>query len=245
MKVCNTKKATIKRGLILDPRTKMLFLITITTFALGGAGGERTTYTVPVLCMFPFFLLLTARRVKTAFIGVALYWGVNILMTFGNAIYLTGVLYFLVLGSCGILGRFLPVIMMGRYLMESTTVSEFTAAMQKMKISEKIIIPLSVMFRFFPTVFDEANSINSAMRMRGIGLGGKHFTKMIEYRMVPLMACCVNIGDELSAAALTRGLGGTVKRTNICKIGFHIQDFIAIGICVIPWILLIMDVLKW
>ena len=30
---------------------------------------------------------------------------------------------------------------------------------------------------------------------------------MVEYRLVPLMVSVVKIGDELSAAALTRGLG--------------------------------------
>ncbi len=51
---------------------------------------------------------------------------------------------------------------------------------------------------------------------------------MIEYRLVPLMVSMVKIGDELSAAALTRGLGAPVKRTNICKIGFHVQDIVII-----------------
>lgn len=51
---------------------------------------------------------------------------------------------------------------------------------------------------------------------------------MIEYRLVPLMVSMVKIGDELSAAALTRGLDAPVKRTNICKIGFHVQDIVII-----------------
>ena len=54
------------------------------------------------------------------------------------------------------------------------------------------------------------------------------------------MVCSVNIGSELSAAALTRGLGTKVKRTNICKIGFHAQD-IAVLLLTAPlymlWIL--------
>ena len=37
--------------------------------------------------------------------------------------------------------------------------------------------------------------------------GGKNPFLMLEYRLVPLMVSVVKIGDELSAAALTRGLG--------------------------------------
>ncbi len=231
------------RGLILDPRTKILFVITITTFALGGAGGDRVAIMIPILCMFPFVLLLSAKQYKIAIIGAILYWGSTGLLVYASG-RLSGLLYFLILGSAGVLGRFLPCILMGQYLMNTTTVSEFSAAMHKLHVSEKIIIPLSVMFRFFPTVFDEANSINAAMKMRGIYFGGNNIGKMVEYRMVPLMTCCVNIGEDLSAAALTRGLGGNVRRTNICKIGFHLQDYIAFIICIVPWILLVMDVVK-
>ena len=234
----------LDRGLIMDPRTKLALLVTVTTFALGGAGGRRCEMLVPILCMVPFLLLLTAKRFKTSIIGMILFWGSSMLLTFANKRGMGGFLYYIILGSCAVLGRFLPCIMMGRYLMESTTVSEFTAAMKKLHVSDNIIIPLSVMFRFFPTVLDEADSISSAMKMRGIRIGGKHASKIIEYRMVPLMTCCVNIGEELSAAALTRGLGGEVKRTNICRIGFRLQDYAALALCLIPWILLIMDVVK-
>ena len=53
----------------------------------------------------------------------------------------------------------------------------------------------------------------------------------LEYRIVPMMICSVKIGEELSQAALTRGLGGPVKRTNICKLGFHVQDILFPLIC--------------
>ena len=107
--------------------------------------------------------------------------------------------------------------------------------MLRLHLSEIIIIPLSVMFRFFPTVADEFSSINAAMKMRGIALGGRHAGKIVEYRMVPLMTCSVKIGEELSAAALTRGLGGNVRRTNVCEIGFHVQDTIFAALCLLPY----------
>ena len=69
--------------------------------------------------------------------------------------------------------------------------------------------------------------------MRGIRFGGRNPFLMIEYRLVPLMVSVVKIGDELSAAALTRGLGAPVKRTNVCEIGFHIQDMLAIVLCIL------------
>lgn len=51
------------------------------------------------------------------------------------------------------------------------------------------------------------------------------------------MVSVVKIGDELSAAALTRGLGAPVRRTNVCQIGFHFQDVVAILFCIICFVL--------
>lgn len=122
-------------------------------------------------------------------------------------------------------------------MIRTTKVSEFNAAMERMHVSEKISIPLSVMFRFFPTIADEFSSINDAMRMRDIRFGGKNVTKMIEYRLVPLLVCSAKIGEELNAAAITRGLGADRKRTNVCQIGFHAQDYILFTLCVIPYVI--------
>ena len=49
--------------------------------------------------------------------------------------------------------------------------------------------------------------------------------KVLEYKMIPMLICSVRIGEELSAAAITRGLASGIKRTNICKIGFGILDY--------------------
>ena len=95
------------------------------------------------------------------------------------------------------------------------------------------------MFRFFPTIVEEYGAIGDAMRMRGIRFGGGKPAKMLEYRMVPLMISCVKIGDELSAAALTRGLGAPVRRTNICQIGFGLFDIMAMLVCVLGFCILI------
>ena len=119
--------------------------------------------------------------------------------------------------------------------------SEFIGAMERMHITEKIVIPMSVIFRFFPTISEEYQAIRDAMKMRGIRSGGRHPLLMVEYRLVPLMVSVVKIGDELSAAALTRGLGAPVKRTNVCQIGFHVQDLIAILFCVICFALFLFQ----
>lgn len=219
------------RGFVLDPRTKLLLLITMSVFVLGSAGSGEIAFLSPCLCFCPMLLLISCKKYSSAGLYAVVYsaaWLANMYLL----PLTTGFFHFIILGTSGILGKFMPSVMMGLYVVSTTTVSEFTAAMQRMHVSEKLIIPLSVMFRLFPTVADEFSAINSAMRMRGISFGGRQWPKMLEYRLIPLMTCSVQIGNELSAAALTRGLGGNTKRTNVCKIGFHMQDGIAVLFCV-------------
>ncbi len=229
-----------KRGLVLDPRTKLLLILTMSTFVLGGALSEKVAWLMPAFCAVPAIALLSVRQYKKATVYILVY-GITFIGMRYAVIMTDGFMRFIVFGCGVIITRFMPCVMMGAYLFSSTTVSEFTAAMQRMHVSEKIIIPVSVMFRFFPTVFDEAQCINAAMKMRDIRFGGKNASRILEYRLVPLMTCCAKIGEELSAAALTRGLAGKVKRTNICDIGFHVQDVAGITLCVVPYILLVIS----
>lgn len=214
----------------LDPRTKILLLLMISTFILGGVGGKRMWFCEVILCLVPLFLQMLHKKWKSALVYIFLY-GTGLILQQILLWENLGVYSFLLLTCNIILTRLLPGIMAGRYVLETTKVSEFIAAMERMHVTNKITIPLSVLFRFFPTVLEEGAAIGDAMKMRGIRLGGKKAFQMLEYRFIPMITCSVKIGEELSAAALTRGLGAPVKRTNVCRIGFGIGDFLVILLC--------------
>ena len=219
------------RRSLLDPRTKLLLLTFVSVFVLGNAGGDYADGFRYVLNYLPLFLLLCSRR-WSAFIKAFVLYAIAYLLQFFAAPHLHGTCGFLCLAVMGIFLRFLPGVMVGMYVVSTTTVSEFIAAMERMHVPQAITIPLAVMFRFFPTVLEEAASINKAMTMRDIKFGGRKAFQMIEYRLIPMMTCSVKIGQELSAASLTRGLGGPDRRTNICRIGFGVWDvltFFALG----------------
>ena len=72
-------------------------------------------------------------------------------------------------------------------MVTTTTVSEFVAAMERLHLPQQITIPMSVMFRFFPTVAEEWSAIGDAMRIRGVRFGGGKASAILEYRIVPMM----------------------------------------------------------
>jgi energy-coupling factor transport system permease protein len=178
-----------------------------------------------VLTAIPVVLFFLSGRVRTALramVAFSLLYAVE----FALAPSLSGFAGFACGAVTGIVTRLLPSLMLGAYAVSTTAVSEFVAAMERMRMPRSLVIPLSVMFRFFPTIAEEYRGIRDAMRMRGLS------PFSIEYRLVPLLVSCVKIGDELTAASLTRGLGGPERRTNICRVGFDVADYFLFAVCV-------------
>ena len=62
-----------RRGLLLDPRTKLLMLITVTSLMLSTGNSGVMNIVKPVLSVLPFILLLTEGRWKTALKYLVLY----------------------------------------------------------------------------------------------------------------------------------------------------------------------------
>ncbi len=219
-----------RRGLTLDPRSKLLLTIVLAIIVLGGLGGTDMRWIRAVLSAIPLVLLLASGR----FVAGAVYAGAYAATAWLQFSLIDqgahGTLTFLLLIASGIFTRILPGILAAYYLVTTTTVSEFMASMHRMRMPNSVAIPLSVMFRFFPTVIQEASAIQRVMKMRGIRVGASPM-RVLEYRLVPVLICSARIGEELSAAALTRGLGAPIKRTNMCDVRLRVQDWIVIGLC--------------
>lgn len=214
-----------KKKSLLDPRAKLLLVFMEAVLVLASAGGERLFWFRAVFTVLPFLLLITAKRHKNCIIGLIVIAIIYILeaLTFPH---MKGVPANIMLIVIMIVRRFLPAYLTGVYVINTTTVSEFKAAMDKLHMPDALTIPMCVMFRFFPTIREENNSIRAAMKMRGVRFGGGKMMRILEYRIVPMITCTAKIGEELSASALTRGLSRQKKRTNICHIGFGLFDWI-------------------
>lgn len=240
----SSQAAQNKRRSFLDPRVKIALVVLLALFVMGGVGGARMKDISFALSIIPFVLLLIEQQWKK-------FWHASIMLIMGYGCllvmpYLPYMLRFIPL-MCGyILTRFVATVAMGNYVIATTSVSEFIAAMEKIHMPRAIIVPMSVMFRMFPTIATEWKSICRAMNMREIHIGAVGIGKILEYQLIPMISSSVRIGEELSAAALIRGLGSPIKRTNICQIGFRIQDWflLLISLSVIcSWLLCSLGVI--
>ena len=114
-------------GIVLDPRTKLAVLTTIAVFILGGSYEGVMQYYIIVLAAIPLLLLLSAGKWKGAVLYLLIFGGSLCLELFGLS-YLTGVANFIAVAIVGLFLRFTPGIVMGYFVVTTTTVSEFVAA---------------------------------------------------------------------------------------------------------------------
>lgn len=231
-----------RKTYVLDIRTKIMLLVMISLFVLGGLG-NNIPYLQHVVCLAIFLLLMIAGKIKPVFIYGGLY-----LMSIMLAEYVfpgaKGGLQLFLVAMTIIFVKFMPMVFAGAYMITTTTVSEFSAGLKKWHVSDKIVVPFCVMFRMFPTITSEFRSINDAMKMRGIVFDIRYIGKFFEYRIVPLIICVVKIGDELSQSAMTRGLGGDMDRVCVNQVKFSVIDYIMMILYIAVIVLAILFYVK-
>lgn len=224
----------------IDPRTKLFMIFAVSIIVMLPATTTLAWVLRTGVTIIPIILLLTEKKYTTAAVFTVLYASAAALTLLFISSGSTGLLYSLLVGYCGIVVQFLPSVITAWYAIKTTKIDEFMSAMQKMHMPDGIAVSLAVVMRFFPTIKEEYGSINDAMKMRGILFGGGKVGKMLEFRIIPLLFSCVNIGEELSAAAVTRGLGAPVRRTSICELRLGAADIILFAVLTLSTVALVM-----
>ncbi|AOA00225.1 energy-coupling factor transporter transmembrane protein EcfT [Carnobacterium divergens] len=134
--------------------------------------------------------------------------------------------------------RLIPLFMAGMVLSQ-TPPGELIAALQKCKVPRVVVIPLAVGLRFIPTIRQEFLMIMDVMRLRGIAPTvwnlWRHPILTFEYLLVPLVIRSLTIADDISMAAVTRGIENPGLRTSLREIKFKKADYFVITLLFI-WV---------
>lgn len=131
----------------------------------------------------------------------------------------------------GLVARLAPGLFLGYVAVVSIRVGELMAGLERLRLPRQIVIPAAVVLRFIPTVREESAGIASAMTGRGISLWRVGPSAWLEYRLVPLLIATVKSGEELTQAALTRGLGRPGRAVRISRVGLRPVDLAALALC--------------
>jgi len=212
----------------LDPRTKLFLIIVIATLQMM----DVNIYFTVAVGFIPCLLFIANRQ----YLGSVKYFVLYLIAAFIHVhrlqmeVNMFINMFVVLLG--GLVLRLAPAFACADYIIKSTSASETVAALGKLGIGRKITIPVSVMFRFAPTIKNEYKAIHDAAAMRGIIITRLKFwqdpIRAIEYRLVPLMISITNTGEDLSAASLSRGLDNPVKHTTYTDVKFTKRDLFAV-----------------
>lgn len=204
----------------LDPRTKLLLLILMNVVVYSYAG-TRYLYLGVALGAG---LMLAAGAVRAVALLVATY----AVLFAGDALiqYAPGPIVDAWSALSLSFFVFLPTAVYALLLVSTTTITEAAAALEKLRVPTLALVPLLVLFRFVPALIQDFRAITTAMRLRGLIGRGNPF-RLIEFVYVPLLLGVVRTSDQLTVAALTRGLGLHRTRTFVTEPRFRPVDLAA------------------
>ena len=197
-----------------------------------------------------FLAIIISDGYKKSAIKYILFFVISVVLEKNLAYLNINFLMNLILFLLAIGRKFLPCIIVGKWILNSTSVSSAVATLQKLKLSKDSLIMISVIFRCLPTIKDEWSHINMAMKTRGINFNLINLirkpTLIMEYFFVPLFVSVIEIGDELSQSAIIRGLDAPVNKTSRYLIKFSRSDiYILLSMIVIILIVVFMKISGW
>ena len=214
----------------IDFRTKIFLTNVIGISAIEGSVGRKYYYIGILIAIFPYLLALFDRKwsllIKGLFYTFVAIIVQRLLFTLPQNFW-TMILNLYV----GIIIRVLPGIMMGYYAIATTKMSDLVYSLKKLKLPNFLIIPVSVMFRFFYSIKEDYQKINEAMHMHGLTMKNffKEPTKILEYKFVPLLIITSQTADNVAISAMTRGMRIEDKRSSISNARLKLQDYILIA----------------
>ncbi|ADD67732.1 cobalt transport protein [Denitrovibrio acetiphilus DSM 12809] len=209
-----------------DPRTKILILILC---ILSAAMSPSLIYNL-VLVFFIALFGIVSGRLKYSVYSVVFY--IFIYFVTMAAISAQNSLQTVFLAFFGLFHKVYPCAMMSGIIISTTKVNEFLYAVNCARLTEKISIPLAIMFRYIPAIKDDWMFIKDAMRMRGVNPSFKNIftnpSETINAIYVPLMMSASKAADELTIASLTRGIENPARRTCLVAIRMSMKDYFAL-----------------
>ena len=214
---------------VFDVRTLLLLDILIMIFMLISGKAEVT------LCSF---IIAAAVPVITGLYGVLLCYTVlfaglfsyyQLILHVHVPVFQSAV--FSVIGIVAfIVQRIIPFMLLGTVIKKQKNISEITMALECMRLPRGIILSIAVMFRYFPSIKDDFFIIIDSMKLKGLYTSKRsamlHPIRTMEFIIVPMLFKSLKTAEELSCAALVKGIENTGKKTSYFDVRIRSVDLI-------------------
>ena len=214
---------------VFDVRTLLLLDILIMVFMLISGKPEVTLSS---------FIVAAAVPVITGLCDVLLYYSVlfTVLFSYYQLIFHLKLpvfhsAFFSVIGILAfIIQRIIPFMLLGAVIKKQKNISEITIALERMRIPRGIILSIAVMFRYFPAIKDDFLIIIDSMKLKGLYTSKCaaifHPIRTMEFIIVPMLFKSLRTAEELSCAALIKGIENTGHKTSYFDVRLRAADVV-------------------
>ena len=202
---------------VFDVRTLLFLDILIMVFMLISGKPEVTLSSFIVAAAVPVITGLYGALVCYAILFAVFFSYYQLIFHLKLPVFHSA--FFSVIGILAfIVQRIIPFMLMGTVIQKQKNISEITMALEHMRLPRGIILSIAVMFRYFPSIKDNFFIIIDSMKLKGLYTSKRaaviHPIRTMEFIIVPMLFKSLRTAEELSCAALVKGIENTGKKTS-------------------------------
>jgi len=226
----------IASGSLLDPRSKLAVFIAACFSAFSGLTHPQE-FALLALCVAATLLCQEWKKAFFTCLTFALMFLSDLLLV----PRMSGIPQNIIMLLCHLCRFILPLFTAFYLITHTSRIGEYISAFTQMHLPNEVIIPLAVMLRFVPTIQEEWQTVNQALRLRGMALTWKNIVRrpmqMMEYMLVPFLLQCSLIVDEMSAAVMARGFDRNMPRSSYAEVQMKVLDWciVMISAALMTW----------
>lgn len=113
-------------------------------------------------------------------------------------------------------------------LMRSYSTGHLVAALLKLRIPIKVIIPLAIALRYFPDFTESMSNIRDSMKIRKFKVGWLHPYNAFRYLTIPLIHKALNTASDIAESVTTKGIEYQGQRSCYHEVNFKVQDILVL-----------------
>ncbi|MDQ8951757.1 energy-coupling factor transporter transmembrane component T [Acinetobacter rudis] len=113
-------------------------------------------------------------------------------------------------------------------LMRSYSTGHLVAALIKLRIPLKVIIPLAIALRYFPDFTESMANIRDSMKIRKFKVGFLHPYRSFRYLSIPLIYKALNTASDIAESITTKGIEYQGQRSCYHEVSFKVQDLLVL-----------------
>ena len=201
----------------VDVRTLLFLDIVIMVFMLISGKPEVTLSSFIVAAAVPIIIGLYGVLLCYTVLFAGLFSYYQLILHLNVPMFQSAV--FSVIGIVAfIVQRIIPFMLLGTVIQKQKNISEITMALDRMRLPRGVILSIAVMFRYFPSIKDDFLVIIDSMKLKGLYTSKcaaiLHPIRTMEFIIVPMLFKSLKTAEELSCAALVKGIENTGKKTS-------------------------------